>query len=99
MSWNYRLLSDREWSGRYAVSLNAGVNGIYLSRTNLDAAFDDDGRQINPLLTRLTGNVGGVVKLFNRCGWQADSAQDASLPHQFMLVARQVSGAHLNKTA
>lgn len=45
MSWNYRLLSDREWSGRYAVSLNAGVNGIYLSRTNLDAAFDDDGRQ------------------------------------------------------
>jgi hypothetical protein len=48
-------LSDREWSGRYAVSLNAGVNGIYLSRTNLDAAFDDDGRQISPLLTRLTG--------------------------------------------
>ncbi|EMJ5851712.1 DUF2913 family protein [Klebsiella aerogenes] len=99
MSWNYRLLSDREWSGRYAVSLNAGVNGIYLSRTNLDAAFDDDGRQINPLLTRLTGNVGGVVKLFNRCGWQAESAQDASLPHQFILVARQVSGANLHEIA
>lgn len=32
MSWNYRLLSDREWSGRYAVALNAGVNGIYISR-------------------------------------------------------------------
>ncbi|WP_426729208.1 DUF2913 family protein [Klebsiella pasteurii] len=91
MSWNYRLLSDREWSGRYAVALNAGVNGIYLSRTNLDAAFDDDGRQINPLLTRLTGNVGGVVKLFNRCGWQADSAQDTTLPHQFMLVASRVA--------
>ncbi|HGM6668211.1 TPA: DUF2913 family protein [Serratia marcescens] len=99
MSWNYRLLSDREWSGRYALALNAGVNGIYLSRTNLDAAFDDDGRQINPLLARLTGNVGGVVKLFNRCGWQTESAQDASLPHQFMLVARQVSGSHLNKIA
>lgn len=84
MSWNYRLLSDREWSGRYALALNAGVNGIYLSRTNLDAAFDDDGRQINPLLTR-----GGVVKLFNRCGWQTESAQDASLPHQFTLMARQ----------
>ena len=92
MSWNYRLLSDREWSGRHALALNAGVNGIYLSRTNLDAAFDDDGRQINPLLTRLTGNVGGVVKLFNRCGWQADSAQDASLPHQFMLVASRNAG-------
>ncbi len=99
MSWNYRLLSDREWSGRYALALNAGVNGIYLSRTNLDAAFDDNGRQINPLLTRLTGNVGGVVKLFNRCGWQAESAQDASLPHQFMLVASQVSEAHLHEIA
>ena len=99
MSWNYRLLNDREWSGRYAVSLNAGVNGIYLSRTNLDAAFDDDGQQVKSLMARLTGNVGGVVKLFNRCGWQAESAQDASLPHQFMLVARQVSGAHLNKIA
>jgi len=87
MHQTYRLLSDREWSGRYAVALNAGVNGIYLLRTNLDAAFDDNGRQINPLLMRLTGNVGGVVKLFNRCSWQADSAQDASLPHQFMLVA------------
>ncbi len=28
MSWNYHLLSDREWSGRYAVALNASVNGI-----------------------------------------------------------------------
>ena len=81
------------------MALSAGVNGIYLSRANLDVAFDDSGRQINPLQTRLTGNVGGMVKLFNRCGWQAESAQDVSLPHQFMLVARQVSGAHLNKIA
>jgi len=62
------------------------VNGIYLSRTNLDLAFDDDGRQINPLLTRLTGNVAGVVKLFNRCGWQAESVKDTSLPHQSQIV-------------
>ena len=59
MHWNYRLLSDREWSGRNAVALNAGVNGIYLSRANLDVAFDDSGRQINPLTARLTGNVAG----------------------------------------
>lgn len=91
MSWNYPLLSDREWSGRYALALNAGVNCIYLSRTNLDAAFDDDRRPINPLLTRLTGNVGGMVKLFNCCGWQAESAQDTTLPHQFMLVASRVA--------
>lgn len=31
-------LSDREWSDRYVVALNAGVNDIYLSRTNLDIA-------------------------------------------------------------
>lgn len=35
MHWNYRLLSDREWSGRYAITLNAGVNGIYLSGLTL----------------------------------------------------------------
>ncbi|MGE9553673.1 DUF2913 family protein [Erwinia amylovora] len=89
MHWNYRLLSDREWSGRYAVALNAGVNGVYLSRSNLDVAFDDNGHQINPLIAQLTGNVAGVVKLFNRCGWQAESAQDTSLPHQFTLMVRQ----------
>ncbi len=59
MNWNYRLLSDQEWSGRNAVALSAGVNGIYVSRTNLDNAFDDNGRQINPLMARLTGNVVG----------------------------------------
>jgi len=53
MHWNYRLLNDREWSGRYAVALNAGVNGIYLSRTNLDVAFDENGQQVKPLMARL----------------------------------------------
>lgn len=93
MLWNYRLLSDREWSGRYSVALSAGVNGIYLSRTSLDVAFDDSGRQINPLPVRLTGNVAGVMKLFNSCGWQVQPEEGASLPHQFTLMAGQgVSG-------
>lgn len=93
MHWNYRLLSDREWSGRNAVALSAGVNGIYLSRDNLDVAFDDSGRQINPLTARLSGNVAGVIKLFNRCGWHAKPESGASLPHQFTLMAGQgVSG-------
>ncbi|MCS3491013.1 DUF2913 family protein [Enterobacter sp. SLBN-59] len=93
MHWNYRLLNDREWSGRYAVALNGGVNGVYLSRSNLDAAFDDNGHQVNPLIAQLTGSVEGVVKLFNRCGWQAEPESDASLPHQYLLMARQgVSG-------
>jgi len=40
-------------------------------------------------MTQLTGNVAGVVKLFNRRGWQAESVQGPSLPHQFMLMAGQ----------
>ncbi|EJC3597077.1 DUF2913 family protein [Salmonella enterica] len=89
MHWQYRLLNDREWSGRHAVVLSAGVNGIYLSRANLDAAFDDNGRQINPLMARLTGSIAGMMKVFERCGWQAEPAGDVSLPHQFTLMARQ----------
>ncbi|CAH0306630.1 hypothetical protein SRABI13_04586 [Erwinia aphidicola] len=71
MQWTYRLLGDREWSDRYAVALSDGVNGIYLSRTSLDMAFDDKGRQINPLTAHLTGNVDGVVALLNECGRQS----------------------------
>ena len=89
MHWNYRLLSDREWSGRNAVALNTGVNGIYLSRGNLDVAFDDSGRQVNPLTARLTGNVAGGMKLFNSCDWQVEPEGDDSLPHQYSLMARQ----------
>ncbi|ENO7970120.1 DUF2913 family protein [Salmonella enterica] len=89
MHWQYRLLNDREWSGRNAVALSAGVNGIYLSQANLDSAFNDNGRQINPLMARLTGSIAGMMKVFERCGWQAEPAGDVSLPHQFTLMARQ----------
>lgn len=70
MGWAYQLFSDRVWSGRHAAVLNAGVNGIYLSRSSLDAAFDDDGQQVAPVMVRLTGRVQGLETLLNRCGWQ-----------------------------
>ena len=70
MCWAYQLFSDREWSGRHAAVLNAGVNGIYLSRSSLDAAFDDDGQQVAPVMARLTGRVQGLETLLNRCEWQ-----------------------------
>lgn len=53
------------------MALNGAVNGVYLSRSNLDVAFDDNGYQVNPLMAQLTGNVGGVMKLLNRCGWHS----------------------------
>jgi hypothetical protein len=88
MHWNYRLLSDREWSGRHSMALSAGVNGIYLSRTNLDFAFDDNGCQINTLVARLTGNLEELMKLFTHCGWEAGQKSDTSLTHLYTLVAR-----------
>jgi hypothetical protein len=86
MGWVYRLLSNREWSGRYAVTINAGVNGIYVLRSSLDTAFGDDGRQVRPLLVRLTGNVESMVTVFNTCGWQPEP--DISQPCQYLLTAR-----------
>lgn len=49
----------------------------------------DSGRQINPLTARLTGNVAGMMKVFNRCGWQAEPDSGTSLPHQYSLMAGQ----------
>ncbi|KAA5920960.1 MULTISPECIES: DUF2913 family protein [Pantoea] len=72
MHWNYRLLSDREWSGRHAVSLNTAVNNIFISRSSLDAAFNDEGWQVGMLMARVSGSVAGLVQLFIRCGWQLD---------------------------
>lgn len=89
MGWDYRVLSDREWCGRYAEVLNPRVNGVYLSQTNIDAAFDNNGQQINPLSARLTGKVEGVATLLNSCGWQAESECNISLSHQFTLMAGQ----------
>lgn len=87
MHWIYRLLSDREWSGRNAVTLNAGVNGIYLSRSSLDVAFDDDGRQVKPLLALVTGNVASVEKVLLRSDWQVKPDVNASLTYQHTLTA------------
>jgi hypothetical protein len=54
----------------------------------LDAAFDDEGKQIMPLIARVTGNVAGLEKLLNRCGWQLVAcANDAMLPFLFRLMA------------
>lgn len=64
-------------------------NGIYLSCISLDVAFDENGRHINPLTACLTEKVAGVMGLLNKCGWQARSAQNVSLPHQYLLMARQ----------
>lgn len=87
--WQYRVLSDREWSGRYAVVLSAGVNGIYLSRSALDRAFDGDGEQCAPLRGRITGNVGAFLDLLAQYGWHAVPEGESALLYQYTLTARQ----------
>ncbi|MDU5829282.1 MAG: DUF2913 family protein, partial [Mixta calida] len=70
MGWVYRLLTDREWSGQHATRLNPGLNGVYVSQTSLAATFDAEGRQVKPLMARLTGSVAGLEQIFDRCGWK-----------------------------
>lgn len=72
MHWMCRMLSNREWSGRHAVALNSGVNGVYLSTGSLDAAFDDDCHQVGTLLVNITGNVAGFAELLDRSGWRLE---------------------------
>ncbi|CAI2534013.1 Protein of uncharacterised function (DUF2913) [Serratia ficaria] len=86
--WQYRVLSDREWSGRHAVALSEAVNAVYLLKTNLDAAFDEQGMQTGPLMARITGRSEGMVALMATFDWQAVADGDA-LPRQFRLTAGQ----------
>ncbi|EGG5309778.1 hypothetical protein J8P48_004314 [Salmonella enterica] len=58
------------------------------AQANLDVAFGQRPT-INPLTARLTGNVAGVMKVFNRCGWQAEPDSGTSLLHQYSLMAGQ----------
>lgn len=84
MHWIYRLLTDREWSGRNAVPMNASVNAIYLSSSSLDTAFDDDGKQITPLMARVTGSVEKLDKLLDRCGWKVEPCPDEAILFRLM---------------
>jgi len=87
MHWIYRLLTDREWMGRNAVPMNVNVDAVYLSRSSLDAAFDNDGKQILPLMARVTGKVAGLEKLLDRCGWKVESCMDEARLFQLMVSA------------
>lgn len=69
--WVYQVLSDEHWQGRKRLTLNSGVNSIYILKTSLYAAFDEAGKQQAPVRARITGNVSGFQALLENCGWQA----------------------------
>jgi hypothetical protein len=73
--WVYQVLSDEQWQGRRQLSLSAEINGVYVLKSSLDAAFDDSGKQCSPVQIRLTGSVSGFQALLGRCGWSATQEQ------------------------
>ena len=84
IKWVYRILSDREWTGRHAVKLNPTVNMVLLSESSLTAAFCGDGNQLQqPLYAKITGSVDGMQTLLLRCGWSARPMDDE--PHLYQL--------------
>lgn len=54
------------------MTLNAGVNAVYLSLSNLDAAFDENGHQVSVLIAKITGNVSAFSELLEHSGWRLE---------------------------
>lgn len=84
--WVYRLMADKEWTGRHAVKLNDGVNGIYALRSSIDNGFDEDGRARYPLQVRITGNVAGIRDLFESCGWKICNVSERQDKNNYLLT-------------
>lgn len=79
--WVYQVLSDDQWQGRRRLALNPEINGVYVLKSSLDAAFDDNGKLRAPVRVRITGSVSGFQALLESCGWE--TAQESG--DQFFL--------------
>ena len=85
LQWVCQLLSDREWTGRHAVTFNPTVNAICLLRASLTTAFDEKGNQITQLTARITGDIQGLETLFSQCGWRITCSPDTATSHLYSL--------------
>jgi hypothetical protein len=83
MEWIYQIVSDSEWDVHCSSVPNQYVNAIYISRSELEAAFSEDGRQILPLSLQLTGNVTGLITLFERCNWKCTQNKRSIIPYYY----------------
>lgn len=88
-AWVYQALSDRDWTGRHRFQTPASVNSICLLKSALDIAFNEEGIQILPVPARISGQVEALNELLKSCGWIALPEGDASLTHQYSLMAGQ----------
>ncbi|MNQ76233.1 hypothetical protein D3C85_910620 [compost metagenome] len=90
--WVYQLLSDDQWQGRRRLALNPEINGVYVLKSSLDAAFDDSGKLRAPVRVRLTGSVSGFQALLESCGWE--TAQESG--DQYFLSTRESPAPAMN---
>ncbi|MNN02401.1 hypothetical protein D3C81_1150600 [compost metagenome] len=83
--WVYQVLSDEQWQGRRRLTMNPEVNGVYVLKSSLDAAFNEAGKQCAPVRVRITGNVSGFQALLESSGWRTEQ-EDAD---QYFLNTRE----------
>jgi len=86
--WDNRILNAREWTSSAALPASAEVNTLRVSRASFEAAFDDDGGQIMPLMVRLSGDVRGLTELLSGCGWGVLPAEDEKIPALYTFTAK-----------
>lgn len=84
--FSYRILSDKEWIGRYAVIPDNAHNALYLTKAALDAAFDAEGNQIAPLPVKVSGDKTGFGALLEQCGWQLAGLNETTDPFLYTLM-------------
>ncbi|EBQ8600499.1 DUF2913 family protein [Salmonella enterica] len=74
--WVYHVLSDQEWLRLHRLSINPDVCAVYIPQSALEKAFSDEGKQISPVLVRITGNAAAFGVLLASCGWQVQPSEE-----------------------
>lgn len=92
--WIYRVLIEKEWAGRHAVTMTDGINAICISRSSLDVAFDENGWQTLPLMAKITGDTSALNALLESCDWKALPGQNETGATLFKLTARTFSASN-----
>lgn len=81
--WKYFLLNDKDWSGKNSLPVASSKNGIYLSLSSLNYAFDDQGKLIRNILAKITGDIHWMEKTMAESGWRIKPLQSAVITHSF----------------
>lgn len=72
----YQLLSEKEWITRCQDVSPAPVNAIYLTKTALENAFDETGKQTDSLAVKISGDIGVLREILRQCGWACPEHTD-----------------------